>query len=166
MLRQSLLLTIRRRVLAATLISACAAWLIPSAFAQSTNFNALNALGITTGADTAQQTDAFTAAAVSSGQTSARLIAWAPKGITAGEAQQQTYQHQLVGAPDYASTALAHLLEKQRRLWATHRTRVDLTHRLECRRIGMADAQEVSARALGQLRFRRHRAAANPGSDQ
>ena len=85
MLRQSLLLTIRRRVRAATLILACAVWLIPSAFAQSTNFNALNALGITTGADTAQQTDAFTAAAVSSGQTSARLIAWAPKGITAGE---------------------------------------------------------------------------------
>jgi len=85
MLRQSLLLTIRRRVLAATLILACAVWLIPSAFAQSTNFNALNALGITTGADTAQQADAFTSAAVSSAQTSARLIAWAPKGITAGE---------------------------------------------------------------------------------
>ena len=85
MLRQSLLLTIRRRVLAATLILACAVWLIPSAFAQSTNFNALNALGITTGADTAQQTDAFTSAAVSGAQTSARLIAWAPKGITAGE---------------------------------------------------------------------------------
>ena len=85
MLRQSLLLTIRRRVLAATLISACAAWLTPSAFAQSTNFNALNALGISSGADTAQQTDALTSAAVSSAQTSARLVAWAPKGITAGE---------------------------------------------------------------------------------
>ena len=85
MLRQSLSLTIRRRVLAATLILACAAWLIPSAFAQSTSFNALNALGINTGADTAQQADAFTSAAVSSAQTSARLIAWAPKGITAGE---------------------------------------------------------------------------------
>ena len=85
MLRQSLSLTIRRRVLAATLISACAAWLIPSAFAQSTNFNALNALGINPATAAAQQTDAFTSAAVSSAQTSARLIAWAPKGITAGE---------------------------------------------------------------------------------
>lgn len=85
MLRQSLLLTIRRRVRAATLILACAVWLIPSAFAQSTSFSALNALGITAGADTAQQTDAFTSATVSSAQTNARLIAWAPKGIKAGE---------------------------------------------------------------------------------
>lgn len=85
MLRKRLLLTIRRRLLAATLFSACTAWLMPSAFAQTTNFNALNALGITTGADAAQQTDAFTSASVSSTQTSARLIAWAPKGIAAGE---------------------------------------------------------------------------------
>lgn len=75
---------IRRLAVALTLVVTTAAGLVPIAAAQNSRFNALDALGITVNAESPKGEAAVTSSPFTSAQTSARLMAWAPNGLTAG----------------------------------------------------------------------------------
>ena len=83
---QRLLSFTRCHITAGVLVALCAGFSWPSAHAQTTSFNALDALGISGKAAAAPRSDGVvTSPAVSSTQTQAQLLAWAPDGMSTGK---------------------------------------------------------------------------------